>query len=58
MGGSIVCGIDGSADSQAAVKVAAQFADRLGSTLILAHVAELAHVPYARRIRLAGQRAR
>jgi nucleotide-binding universal stress UspA family protein len=47
MGGTIICGIDGSADSRAAVKVAAQFADRLGSTLILAYVAELAHIPYA-----------
>ncbi|MGH3115488.1 MAG: universal stress protein [Gaiellaceae bacterium] len=47
MAGSIVCGVDGSSDSQAALKVAAQFADRLGSTLILAHVAEVAHVPYA-----------
>jgi nucleotide-binding universal stress UspA family protein len=47
MGGSIVCGIDGSADSRAAVKVAAQLADRLGKTLILAHVAEFAHVPNA-----------
>jgi hypothetical protein len=43
MGGTIVCGIEGSADSRAAVNVAAQFADRL----ILANVAELAHVPYA-----------
>jgi nucleotide-binding universal stress UspA family protein len=47
MARSIICGVDGSSDSQAAVQVAAQFADRLGSTLILAHVAELAHVPYA-----------
>jgi nucleotide-binding universal stress UspA family protein len=47
MGGTIVCGIDGSADSQAAVKVAAQFADRLRSTLILAHVVQPVHVPYA-----------
>jgi nucleotide-binding universal stress UspA family protein len=47
MGGSIICGIDGSNDSRAAVKVAAQYADRLGSALILAHVAEPAYVPYA-----------
>ena len=47
MGGTIICGIDGSADSRAAVKTAAQFADRLGSTLVLAHVAEPAYVPYA-----------
>ena len=47
MTGPIVCGIDGSPDSQAALQVAARFADRLGSTLILAHVAEPAYVPYA-----------
>jgi nucleotide-binding universal stress UspA family protein len=47
MGRSIVCGVDGSADSQAAVRVAAEFADRLGSALILAHVAEPAYVAYA-----------
>jgi nucleotide-binding universal stress UspA family protein len=47
MGRSIVCGVDGSPDSQAALKVAAQFADRLGSTLILAHITEPAYVPYA-----------
>jgi nucleotide-binding universal stress UspA family protein len=47
MAGSIVCGVDGSSDSQAALKVAAKFAERLGSKLILAHVAEVAHVPYA-----------
>jgi nucleotide-binding universal stress UspA family protein len=47
MGRSIVCGVDGSPDSQAAVKVAAEFAGRLGSTLILAHVAEPAYVAYA-----------
>jgi nucleotide-binding universal stress UspA family protein len=47
MGRSVICGVDGSPDSHAALKVAAQFADRLGSKLILAHVAELAYVPYA-----------
>jgi nucleotide-binding universal stress UspA family protein len=47
MGRSIICGVDGSPDSQAALQVAAQFADRLGSTLILAHIAEAAYVPYA-----------
>jgi nucleotide-binding universal stress UspA family protein len=54
MGGTIVCGVDGSADSRAAVEVAAQLADRLGSTLILAHVAEVAHVPYAAAYPLGG----
>ncbi len=45
MGNSIICGVDGSADSQAALEVAAQFAGRLGATLIPAHVAE--PEPYA-----------
>jgi nucleotide-binding universal stress UspA family protein len=44
---SIVCGIDGSADSDAALRVAAQLAKRLGSRLVLAHVAETALTPYA-----------
>ena len=47
MTGPIICGVDGSSDSQAALKVAEQFADRLGSNLILSHVAEPAYVPYA-----------
>jgi Universal stress protein family len=47
MGGSIVCGVDGSADSQAALGVAARLAERLEARLVLAHVAELALVPYA-----------
>ena len=44
MSKSIVCGVDGSTDSQAALEVAAQFA-ALGATLVLAHVAE--PEPYA-----------
>ena len=47
MGGAIVCGIDGSADSQAALGVAARLAERLEARLVLAHVAELALAPYA-----------
>jgi nucleotide-binding universal stress UspA family protein len=47
MRGSIVCGVDGSADSQAALGVAASLAERLERRLVLAHVAELALVPYA-----------
>src|SRR5438094_4996253 len=47
MGGSIVCGVDGSADSQAALGVAARLAQRLEARLVLAHVAELAFVSYA-----------
>jgi nucleotide-binding universal stress UspA family protein len=46
MGGSIVCGVDGSADSQAAIGVAARLAARLEARLVLAHVAEVALVPY------------
>jgi nucleotide-binding universal stress UspA family protein len=45
--GSIVCGVDGSADSQAAVRVAARLAKRLGLKLVLVHVADFALVPYA-----------
>ena len=40
---AIVCGIDGSADSKAALLVAERFASRLGARLVLAHVVE--HVP-------------
>jgi nucleotide-binding universal stress UspA family protein len=40
---SIVCGIDGSADSQAALVVAARLADRLGARLVLANVVEYVH---------------
>jgi len=47
MSGSIVCGVDGSADSQAAVAFAAQLASRLGARLVLANVAESAHIAYA-----------
>lgn len=47
MGRSIICGVDGSPDSKVALEVAAQLADRLGSTLILAHVAEPEYLPYA-----------
>ena len=47
MGGSIVCGVDGSADSKAALGVAADLAERLDARLVLAHVAEFALVPHA-----------
>jgi nucleotide-binding universal stress UspA family protein len=36
--GSIVCGVDGSPDSQRALSVAAQFARRLGARLVVANV--------------------
>lgn len=44
---SIVCGVDGSADSEAALAVAAGMADRLGARLVLANVVEYVHAPYA-----------
>jgi nucleotide-binding universal stress UspA family protein len=43
MQSSIVCGVDGSADSEAALGVAAELAEGLGARLVLAHVTE--HVP-------------
>ncbi len=43
MQGSIVCGVDGSAGSEAALAVAAELAEGLGARLVLAHVAD--HVP-------------
>jgi nucleotide-binding universal stress UspA family protein len=47
MNASIVCGVDGSADSQAALEVAARMSKRLGLRLVIAHVAEPAYIPYA-----------
>jgi nucleotide-binding universal stress UspA family protein len=47
MAGAIVCGVDGSADSQAALGVAARLTGRLEARLVLAHVAELTLAPYA-----------
>ena len=46
MSTSIVCGIDASADSQAALSFADQLARRLGSRLVLAHFTEPVPVPY------------
>jgi nucleotide-binding universal stress UspA family protein len=54
MSTSIICGIDGSADSQAALAYAEQLSSRLGTRLVLAHVAELAHIPYAAAYPLGG----
>jgi nucleotide-binding universal stress UspA family protein len=58
MSGSIVCGVDGSADSQRALEVAVQLADRLGTKLVVAHVGELAHVPYAAAAPFGGMAGR
>jgi hypothetical protein len=44
---SIVCGVDGSADSQAALAVAARVADEFGARLVLANAVEYVHSPYA-----------
>jgi nucleotide-binding universal stress UspA family protein len=43
---SIVCGVDGSADSRAALSVAADLAERFSARLVLAHVVEHVHTPY------------
>ena len=47
MGNSIVCGVDGSADSEAALAVAARLAERLGARLVLANVVEYVRAPHA-----------
>ena len=46
MSGAIVCGVDGSADSKAALAVAVRYASRLGARLVLAHVVEHVPAPY------------
>ncbi len=54
MSTGIVCGHDGSPDSGAALEVAADLSKRLGSRLVLAHIAEVAHVPYTAAYSLGG----
>jgi universal stress protein E len=54
MGTSIVCGVDGSRDSDAALAVAAGLAERLGARLVLAHVADRVLTPYAQTAPLTG----
>lgn len=58
MSASIVCGVDGSADSQAALGVAARLANGLGLRLVVAHVAEPAYVPYAAAAPFGGMAGR
>lgn len=58
MNASIICGIDGSPDSQAALAFAERLASRLGTRLVLAHVAELAHIPYAAAAPFGGSAGR
>lgn len=55
---SIVCGVDGSPDSQAALQVAARLAQQLNLRLIAAHVAEPAYVPYAAAAPFGGMAGR
>jgi nucleotide-binding universal stress UspA family protein len=54
MNGAVVCGIDGSAESSAALEVASGLARRLGSRLVLAHVVPFADVPSAAAYPLGG----
>jgi nucleotide-binding universal stress UspA family protein len=58
MSTSIVCGVDGSPDSQAALEVAARLADRLELSLVVAHIAEPARVPYAAAAPFGGMAGR
>lgn len=59
MSRSIVCGIDGSDESLAAAAVAARFAERLGSVLVLAHaVEEQTTFPYGDQAELDRHRHR
>jgi nucleotide-binding universal stress UspA family protein len=46
MARTIVCGVDGSHDSRAALDVAAGLAERLGARIVLAHAVEYARTPY------------
>jgi nucleotide-binding universal stress UspA family protein len=55
---SIVCGVDGSPDSQAALQVAARLAKQLDLRLIAAHVGEPAYVPYAAAAPFGGMAGR
>jgi nucleotide-binding universal stress UspA family protein len=54
MGESIVCGVDGSTDAAAVLRVAARLAKRLGLRLVVAHVAEPARLPYAAAVSFDG----
>ena len=58
MTASILCGVDGSPDSQAALRTAAALASRLRLRLVVAHVAEPAHIPYAAAAPFGGMAGR
>jgi nucleotide-binding universal stress UspA family protein len=47
MNTSIICGVDGSPDSRAALAVAKEIAQRLEARLVLVNVVEYVAVPYA-----------
>lgn len=47
MSTSIVCGLDDSPDSRAALEVAARLAERIGARLIAVNVVDYLHAPYA-----------
>jgi nucleotide-binding universal stress UspA family protein len=51
---SIICGVDGSADSQAALAAAIDLAARLRLRLIMANVVEPSHSPYVGSASLGG----
>jgi nucleotide-binding universal stress UspA family protein len=55
---SIVSGVDGSPDSQAALRVAAGLANRLQLRLVVAHVAEPAYIPYGAAAPFGGMAGR
>jgi hypothetical protein len=55
---SIVRGVDGSAESRAALRVAARLAARLRLRLVIAYVAELRYLPYAAAVPFAGTAGR
>jgi nucleotide-binding universal stress UspA family protein len=44
---TIVCGVDGSADSEAALRVAAELGERLGLRVVLVNVVDPLPAPYA-----------
>jgi nucleotide-binding universal stress UspA family protein len=58
MSASIVCGVDGSTDAQAALQVAAGLAKRLELRLVVAHVAEPDYIPYAAAAPFGGMAGR
>jgi nucleotide-binding universal stress UspA family protein len=58
MSASIVCGVDGSPEAQAALDVAASLAAQLGLRLVVAHVAEPDYIPYAAAAPFGGSAGR